>query len=144
MTVEFVCLDETMKIVSTKRHERGKDNSIIEINCPSGYNIIIKGKNRSFEKYKLMIRLTDEYKNELSEDSKIYIYKKEISEAQTLLARTLYKNVCYKKDREESFEFEDTILLEESDCLSVNVINPDKDIYYINLVLDVELVRLKH
>jgi len=144
MTTEFICLDETMKMVSTKRRARRNDGSVVEINCPSGYNILIKGKGCSFEKYKLQIKITDEYKHELSEDSEIYIYKREISEAQTLLTRTFYRDICYKKEDKEVFEFENNILLKESDCLSIDVKNPDKDIYYVNLILDIELIRLNH
>ncbi len=144
MTTEFVCLDETMKIVTTKRISKGDDYSVIEINCPSGYNIIIRGKHNSFDKFKFQIRLTDKDNHELSENSKISIYKKEISEAQTLLAQIIYKNICYNEENKEIFEFENDIILQESDYLSVNVKNPNIDIYNVNLILDIELVRLKH
>jgi len=145
MRFEDVCIDETMRFSTMRSVDKGTDGDVISLICPSGYHIEIKGKNRSFGKYPLQIKLVNKDNVELSEDTTVRIFIKMISESLMNVGKFLYKDVCFKEGK-EGFEFENNILLEESDnlCFRVENSNINIDSYNTKFSIDVKLIRLEH
>ncbi len=129
MKGKSVCIDETMKFSKITDLKKGTDGTVLEIECPCGYHMNIKGKKNDFR-----LRLGNKDGTELSKDTKIYIFKKEISEEQRILVAALYEQI--------NIPFMFDIILEERDSIIVNVKNPDIDINNVNFTLSVNLLKL--
>lgn len=153
-----VCLEElNTNIVTIKDSQYGTTNNVIDIRCPAGQKITIKGIHQLSRNedartaHSLRVMLSDSDNNEIPLDTKIRIIKHKVSEAVIQLARIYYgdinitKNVfrdsvsqlLYKTDQ-EFYRFSQGIELYGEQHIELHVINCEKSIDAKNTKLSLE------
>jgi len=160
--LEQLCIDETSEIVTTFSLTRGTIGTVLDIRCPSRYNIFILGRNQLPEDadintaHALRVKFTDSNGDEIAPDTRIRIKRVKPSEAIIMVVNMLYKDITvtdYQKephhemkfpgDKWKSYDkwyrFDQSILVKGGEHLSIDVINPDKDIDVKNVKLSLDI-----
>lgn len=161
-TLEQLCIDEMSEIVTTFSLAKDAIGRVLDIRCPSRYKIFILGKNQLPENtnskmlsadtntaHTLKVRFADSNNDEIAPDTRIRIKRVKPSEAIMMVAHMLYKDITitdYQKEPphkiksdDKWYRFDQSILVNGSDHLDIEVINPDKTIDSKNIKLAIDI-----
>ena len=154
-TLEQLCIDETSEIVTTFSLAKGAIGTVADLRCPARYKIFILGRNQLPEDldtntaHTIKVRFADSNNNEISPDTRIRISIVKTSEAIITVANMLYKDITitdYQKDGtskmksdDKWYRFNQSILVNGSDHMRMEVINPDKTIDAKNVKLSLDI-----
>ncbi len=154
-TLEQLCIDETSEIVNTFSLAKGAIGPVLDIRCPSRYKIFILGKNQLSEDvdintaHALRVRFADSNNDEIDPDTRIRIKRVKPSEAIIMVANMFYKDITttdYQKEPPHKIKsddkwhrFDQSILVNGSEHLQIDVVNPDKNIDAKNIKLSLDI-----
>ena len=154
-TLEQLCVDETSEIVTTFSLAKGAIGTVVDIRCPARYKIFIIGRNQLPEgsdtniAHTVKVRFADSNNNEIAPDTRIRISKAKPSEAIINVANILYKDITitdYQKELphkmksdDKWYRFNQSVLVNGSEHLRIEVINPNITVDSKNVKLSLDI-----
>ena len=154
-TLEQLCVDETSETVTTFNLVKGAIGTVADIRCPARYKIFIPGRNQLPEgsdtntANTIKVRFADSDNNEIAPDTRIRISIAKPSEAIIMVANMLYKDITITdyqkklphkmKSYDKWYRFNQSVLVNGSGHLRIEVINPNINIDAKNVKLSLDI-----